>query len=146
MFSIKIILFSIKIILFSIKIISFLVCISEHICSIISSMLRNCQGTQRQRLINKFQENDYEKVSQRGLFCFWFVLLLKQYSTNIKTVKLLPVRSFIFGSKQLHSMLMGPSMKTDQLFVFPEGGLNLNTSLEYRKVTLCWRLCHGMRN
>ena len=100
-------------------------------------MLRNCQGTQRQRLINKFQENDYEKVSQRGLFCVGFVLLLKQYSTNIKTVKLLPVRSFIFGSKQLHSMLMGPSMKTDQLFVVPEGGLNLNTSLKYRKVTLC---------
>lgn len=34
----------------------------EHISSIIASMLRNCQGTQRQRLLNKFTENDHEKV------------------------------------------------------------------------------------
>ena len=34
----------------------------EHISSIIGSMLRNCQSTQRQRLFNKFIENDHEKV------------------------------------------------------------------------------------
>jgi hypothetical protein len=37
--------------------------ITEHISSIIGSMLRNCQSTQRQRLFNKFIENDHEKVS-----------------------------------------------------------------------------------
>lgn len=39
--------------------------ISEHITSIVASMIKNCQATQRQRLVNKFTENDHEKV---GLF------------------------------------------------------------------------------
>ncbi|KAL5021691.1 hypothetical protein ScPMuIL_000846 [Solemya velum] len=38
--------------------------LEEHIASIIASMLRNCQGTQRQRLLNKFTENDHEKVKR----------------------------------------------------------------------------------
>lgn len=36
----------------------------EHVVSIISSMLRNCQGSQRQRLLAKFTENDHEKVDR----------------------------------------------------------------------------------
>ncbi|CAH1966004.1 unnamed protein product [Acanthoscelides obtectus] len=36
----------------------------EHVCSIIASMLRNCKGSQRQRLISKFTENDHEKVDR----------------------------------------------------------------------------------
>ncbi|VEN59232.1 unnamed protein product [Callosobruchus maculatus] len=36
----------------------------EHVCSIIASMLRNCKGPQRQRLISKFTENDHEKVDR----------------------------------------------------------------------------------
>lgn len=36
----------------------------EHVASIISSMLRNCRGSQRQRLISKFTENDHEKVDR----------------------------------------------------------------------------------
>lgn len=32
--------------------------------SIIASMLRNCQGSQRQRLLAKFTENDLEKVDR----------------------------------------------------------------------------------
>lgn len=36
----------------------------EHVASIISSMLRNCKGSQRQRLLSKFSENDYEKVDR----------------------------------------------------------------------------------
>ncbi|XP_050314453.1 beta-catenin-like protein 1 [Anthonomus grandis grandis] len=36
----------------------------EHVCSIIASMLRNCRGSQRQRLITKFTENDHEKVDR----------------------------------------------------------------------------------
>nr|XP_014092563.1 beta-catenin-like protein 1 [Bactrocera oleae] len=36
----------------------------EHVCSVIASMLRNCRGTQRQRLLSKFTENDHEKVDR----------------------------------------------------------------------------------
>ncbi|XP_064611827.1 beta-catenin-like protein 1 [Liolophura sinensis] len=38
--------------------------LEEHISSVIASLLRNCQGTQRQRLVNKFTENDHEKVER----------------------------------------------------------------------------------
>lgn len=36
----------------------------EHLCSIISSMLRNTKGSQKQRLLAKFVENDFEKVDR----------------------------------------------------------------------------------
>ncbi|XP_054722689.1 beta-catenin-like protein 1 [Uloborus diversus] len=36
----------------------------EHVCSVVASMLKNCKGTQRQRLLNKFTENDHEKVDR----------------------------------------------------------------------------------
>lgn len=36
----------------------------EHVCSIIASMLRNSKGPQRQRLLPKFSENDFEKVER----------------------------------------------------------------------------------
>lgn len=36
----------------------------EHVISIISSMLRNCKGSQRQRLLSKFTENEFEKVER----------------------------------------------------------------------------------
>lgn len=36
----------------------------EHVCSIISSMLRNAKGSQKQRLLSKFVENDFEKVDR----------------------------------------------------------------------------------
>ncbi|GLG92811.1 Beta-catenin-like protein 1 [Gryllus bimaculatus] len=36
----------------------------EHVTSIIASMLRNCRGPQRQRLLSKFTENDHEKVDR----------------------------------------------------------------------------------
>ncbi|XP_069740734.1 beta-catenin-like protein 1 [Narcine bancroftii] len=36
----------------------------EHVCSILSSMLRNLKGQQRTRLLNKFTENDCEKVDR----------------------------------------------------------------------------------
>lgn len=35
----------------------------EHVCSILASLLRNLRGQQRTRLLNKFTENDSEKVS-----------------------------------------------------------------------------------
>ncbi|XP_067615738.1 beta-catenin-like protein 1 [Eurosta solidaginis] len=36
----------------------------EHVCSVIASMIRNCKGAQRQRLLSKFTENDHEKVDR----------------------------------------------------------------------------------
>ncbi|XP_075133549.1 beta-catenin-like protein 1 [Leptodactylus fuscus] len=36
----------------------------EHVCSILASLLRNLKGQQRTRLINKFTENDSEKVDR----------------------------------------------------------------------------------
>uniref|UniRef100_A0A670IGV5 Beta-catenin-like protein 1 n=1 Tax=Podarcis muralis TaxID=64176 RepID=A0A670IGV5_PODMU len=36
----------------------------EHICSILASLLRNLRGQQRTRLLNKFTENDSEKVDR----------------------------------------------------------------------------------
>ncbi|XP_038067926.1 beta-catenin-like protein 1 [Patiria miniata] len=36
----------------------------EHICSIMAALLKNCTSTHRQRLINKFTENDHIKVDR----------------------------------------------------------------------------------
>ncbi|XP_075701392.1 beta-catenin-like protein 1 [Rhinoderma darwinii] len=36
----------------------------EHVCSILASLLRNLKGQQRSRLLNKFSENDSEKVDR----------------------------------------------------------------------------------
>lgn len=36
----------------------------EHVLSIICSMMKNCKGPQRQRLLSKFTENDHEKVDR----------------------------------------------------------------------------------
>lgn len=42
-------------------------CLSpEHVCSILASLLRNLRGQQRTRLLNKFTENDSEKVRPGG--------------------------------------------------------------------------------
>lgn len=34
----------------------------EHIVSIIASLLKNCIGENKQRILSKFTENDHEKV------------------------------------------------------------------------------------
>lgn len=36
----------------------------EHVLSIICSMVKNCKGPQKQRLLSKFTENDHEKVDR----------------------------------------------------------------------------------
>lgn len=38
--------------------------ITEHIVSVLASLVKNCTGIQRQRLIQKFIENDHEKVDR----------------------------------------------------------------------------------
>ena len=36
----------------------------EYVCGILSSLIRNCKGNQKQRLLSKFVENDFEKVDR----------------------------------------------------------------------------------
>ncbi|ESN93775.1 hypothetical protein HELRODRAFT_186075 [Helobdella robusta] len=38
--------------------------LEEHIVSIVASLVQNSEGSQRQRLLNKFTENDHEKVDR----------------------------------------------------------------------------------
>ncbi|XP_071512891.1 beta-catenin-like protein 1 isoform X1 [Panulirus ornatus] len=52
----------------------------EHVISIITSLLRNCRPNQRTRLINKFTENDHEKVDR--LLELHFKYLEKVLATN----------------------------------------------------------------
>lgn len=56
---------------------------SEHVCSIIASMLRNLKSQQRSRLLSKFTENDCEKV------CIIVVLLVSSFF-------FLPCNPFLF--------------------------------------------------
>src|ERR1700679_2403057 len=39
--------------------------ILEHVISCIASLVRNCSGSNRQRVLNKFTENDHEKVKKK---------------------------------------------------------------------------------
>lgn len=52
----------------------------EHVISIISALLKNCRPNQRSRLINKFTENDHEKVDR--LLELHFKFLEKVLQTN----------------------------------------------------------------
>ena len=36
----------------------------EHVISIVASLMKNCRGPQRQRMLAKFTENDHEKVER----------------------------------------------------------------------------------
>lgn len=36
----------------------------EHLVSIIASLLKNCTGNTKQRVVLKFTENDYEKIDR----------------------------------------------------------------------------------
>ena len=61
--------------------------ISEHIASVIAGMLRNCQATQRQRLLNKFIENDHEKVMISLVFGLNVNMLNSNISGSLLQVK-----------------------------------------------------------
>ncbi|CAF0710421.1 unnamed protein product [Brachionus calyciflorus] len=53
----------------------------EHIVSIISSLLKNCTGENKQRVIGKFVENDHEKIDR-------LMELYYKYSEQVERVKL----------------------------------------------------------
>ncbi|CAE1308722.1 CTNNBL1 [Acanthosepion pharaonis] len=62
--------------------------LEEHITSIISSLLRNCQGTQRQRLLNKFIENDHEKVERLLELHFKYLERVRRVDDQIEKEKM----------------------------------------------------------
>lgn len=57
---------------------------AEHVVSIIASMLRNCKGQQRQRLLSKFTENDYEKVDRLMELHFKYLEKVEEVEKNGK--------------------------------------------------------------
>ncbi|KAK7504727.1 hypothetical protein BaRGS_00004213 [Batillaria attramentaria] len=61
--------------------------LEEHICSIIASLLRNAHGTQRQRLLSKFQENDHEKVERLMELHFKYLDKVHQCDDQIEREK-----------------------------------------------------------
>lgn len=56
----------------------------EHVISIIASMLKNCKGQQRQRLLSKFTENDYEKVDRLMELHFKYLEKVEEVEKNGK--------------------------------------------------------------
>ncbi|XP_070695720.1 beta-catenin-like protein 1 [Pempheris klunzingeri] len=59
----------------------------EHICSIIASMLRNLKSQQRSRLLNKFTENDCEKVDRLMELHFKYLEAVQQADKRIEGEK-----------------------------------------------------------
>jgi len=59
----------------------------EHVCSIISSMLRNLKAQQRQRLLSKFTENDCEKVDRLMETHFKYLEAVQQADKRIEGEK-----------------------------------------------------------
>jgi len=57
---------------------------AEHVISIIASMLKNCKGQQRQRLLSKFTENDYEKVDRLMELHFKYLEKVEEVEKNGK--------------------------------------------------------------
>lgn len=61
--------------------------LEEHITNIIASLLRNCQATQRQRLLSKFTENDHEKVERLLELHFKYLDKVRLIDTEIEQEK-----------------------------------------------------------
>ncbi|XP_055542333.1 beta-catenin-like protein 1 [Wyeomyia smithii] len=55
----------------------------EHVVSIVASMLRNCKGAQRQRMLTKFTENDFEKVERLMELHFKYLEKVEQVDHDI---------------------------------------------------------------
>ncbi|KAM9752458.1 beta-catenin-like protein 1 [Menidia menidia] len=59
----------------------------EHVCSVIASMLRNLKSQQRTRLLNKFTENDCEKVDRLMELHFKYLEAVQQADKRIEGEK-----------------------------------------------------------
>ena len=60
---------------------------SEHIVSILSSLLTNTTGSQSQRLVSKFTENDHEKVERMVELHFKYLQKLRGVDEKIEREK-----------------------------------------------------------
>lgn len=56
----------------------------EHIVSIIASLLKNCTGNSKQRVVLKFTENDYDKVDRLLELYFKYAAEVKAENLNIE--------------------------------------------------------------
>ena len=56
----------------------------EHIVSIIASLLKNCTGNSKQRVVLKFTENDYDKVDRLLELYFKYAAEVKAEDLNIE--------------------------------------------------------------
>lgn len=67
----------------------------EHVVSIIASMLHNCRGPQRQRLLSKFTENDHEKVDRLLELHFKYLDKVEEVDAIIDNQRRVRKHSFI---------------------------------------------------
>ncbi|XP_035215584.1 beta-catenin-like protein 1 [Stegodyphus dumicola] len=101
----------------------------EHVCSIIASMLKNCKGTQRQRLLNKFTENDHEKVDR--LMELHFKYLDKVHHIDLQIEK---------EKSKMNEEEIDSSMEEEFYLRRLEGGLFTLQLIDYIMVDTC---CSG---
>ncbi|KFM76702.1 Beta-catenin-like protein 1, partial [Stegodyphus mimosarum] len=101
----------------------------EHVCSIIASMLKNCKGTQRQRLLNKFTENDHEKVDR--LMELHFKYLDKVHHIDLQIEK---------EKSKMNEEEIDASMEEEFYLRRLEGGLFTLQLIDYIMVDTC---CSG---
>ena len=59
----------------------------EHIVSVLSSLLKNTSGSQQQRLLGKFTENDHEKVDRLVELHFKYLDKLRAIDDKIELAK-----------------------------------------------------------
>ncbi|XP_038160834.1 beta-catenin-like protein 1 [Cyprinodon tularosa] len=72
----------------------------EHVSSVIASMLRNLKSQQRTRLLNKFTENDCEKVDRLMELYFKYLEAVQQADKRIEGEKHVRIHIFILHSYQ----------------------------------------------
>ncbi|GIY02398.1 beta-catenin-like protein 1 [Caerostris darwini] len=101
----------------------------EHVCSIIGSMLKNCKGTQRQRLLNKFTENDHEKVDRLMELHFKYLDKVHYIDIQIEQEK-----------SKLDDEDIDPRIEEEFYLRRLEGGLFTLQLIDYIMVDIC---CSG---
>lgn len=68
----------------------------EHIVSIIVSLLKNCTGANKQRILNKFAENDFEKVDRLMELYFKYLEQVDRVELEIAREKVTRLRFSFF--------------------------------------------------
>uniref|UniRef100_A0A0A9XX76 Beta-catenin-like protein 1 n=1 Tax=Lygus hesperus TaxID=30085 RepID=A0A0A9XX76_LYGHE len=94
----------------------------EHVVSIIASMLRNCRGPQRARLLSKFTENDHEKVDRLLELHFKYIEKVDAVDNEVEQ---------ILNSKE-------QEMDEDEIYLKRlEGGLFTLQLIDYIMLEIC---------